>query len=39
MASSGAVLLEQLNKERRRVDVAVADLTVREVVRMVEEGN
>ncbi len=31
-------LLDQLNQERRRVDVAVADLTVREVVRMVRDG-
>jgi hypothetical protein len=30
-------LLAQLNAERRRVDVAVADLTVREVVRMVHD--
>ena len=31
-------LLEELNKERRRVDVSTADLTVREVVRMVRDG-
>lgn len=38
MASDMADLLEQLNIERRGVDVAVADLTVREVVRMVRDG-
>jgi hypothetical protein len=38
MASEANDLLEQLNVERRRVDVAVADLTVREVVRMVRDG-
>lgn len=38
MASDVADLLQQLNMERRRVDVAVADLTVREVVRMVQDG-
>jgi hypothetical protein len=38
MASGTADLLDQLNIERRRVDVAVADLTVREVVRMVRDG-
>jgi hypothetical protein len=38
MASPVEELMEQLNTERRRVDVAVADLTVREVVRMVQEG-
>jgi hypothetical protein len=38
MASDADDLLEQLNLERRRVDVAVADHTVREVVRMVREG-
>lgn len=31
-------LLDQLNAERRRVDVGVADFTVREVVRLVNEG-
>lgn len=31
-------LLEELNEERRRVDVSTADLTVREVVRMVGDG-
>lgn len=31
-------LLQELNKERRRVDVSTADLTVREVVRMVADG-
>jgi Protein of unknown function DUF262 len=31
-------LLAELNEERRRVDVAVADLTLREVVRMVSDG-
>lgn len=31
-------LLNELNKERRRVDVSTADLTVREVVRMVGDG-
>jgi hypothetical protein len=38
MASDAADLLEQLSIERRRVDVAVADLTVREVVRMARDG-
>lgn len=38
MVSDATDLLEQLNVERRRVDVAVADLTVREVVRMVRDG-
>jgi len=38
MASPAEGLLEQLNTERRRVDVAVADLTIRELVRMVGEG-
>lgn len=38
MATDAEDLLEQLNEERRRVDVAVADLTVREVVRMVRDG-
>ena len=38
MASAAAQLLEQLSTERRRVDVAVADLTVREVVRMAQDG-
>jgi hypothetical protein len=33
-----ADLLEELNTERRRVDVSTADLTVREVVRLVGEG-
>ena len=31
-------LLERLNEERGRVDVSTADLTVREVVRMVGDG-
>jgi Protein of unknown function DUF262 len=31
-------LLEELNEQRRRVDVSTADLTVREVVRMVSDG-
>lgn len=38
MAVQAAELLDQLNIERRRVDVATADLTVREVVRMVRDG-
>jgi hypothetical protein len=33
-----APLLDELNTERRRVDVSTADLTVREVVRMVGDG-
>jgi hypothetical protein len=36
--TSTTKLLEELNTERRRVDVSTADLTVREVVRMVGDG-